>query len=117
MSYIMPDAVAQETVTSSQAPSSAPAGAQPPGFISFLPLVAIVAVFYLLVIRPQNKRYKAHVAMQNSVDKGTEIVTNGGLIGKVTKVEDNGVLHVDIAEGTSVRLQRSGVASVYQSAK
>eukprot|EP00657_Telonema_sp_P-1_P006440 TRINITY_DN2504_c0_g1_i1.p1 TRINITY_DN2504_c0_g1~~TRINITY_DN2504_c0_g1_i1.p1 ORF type:complete len:111 (-),score=51.96 TRINITY_DN2504_c0_g1_i1:104-436(-) len=70
-----------------QATSAAP---QQPGMLeSFLPFVLIIAVFWFLILRPQNKKMKAHREMVNNVSRGDTVVTAGGLIAKVTKVKDD----------------------------
>jgi preprotein translocase subunit YajC len=73
-------------------------------------LVLLFAVFYFLLIRPQQKRAKEHKKMVGAVAKGDEVVTSGGLLGKVLEVGDN-FLTVNVAEGVDVKLQRSSVAS------
>jgi len=83
-------------------------GGAPYGDIMFL--VLLFAVFYFLLIRPQQKRAKEHKKMVEAVAKGDEVVTNGGLLGKVLEIGDN-FLTVNIAEGVDVKLQRSSVAS------
>jgi len=77
-----------------------------------LPLVMIMVVFWFLLIRPQQKRSKEHQELVGKVTRGDTIVTNGGLIGKVTKVVDERELLVEIAENVKVRVARSGVADV-----
>ena len=77
-----------------------------------LPLVMIMVVFWFLLIRPQQKRSKEHQQLIGKVTRGDTIVTNGGLIGKVTKVVDERELLVEIAENVKVRVARSGVADV-----
>ena len=67
-------------------------------FVSFLPLVLIFVVFYFLLIRPQQKRAKDHKAMIAAVRRGDTVVTAGGVIGKVTKVKEDGNLQVEIAD-------------------
>lgn len=87
-----------------------------PGLIaSILPFVAILAVFYFLLIRPQNKRRKEHQEMLGSVKKGDTVITYGGLIGKVQKVSDTEI-SVDLGE-TRVRVLKSMIASVGDPAK
>ncbi|NBP96011.1 MAG: preprotein translocase subunit YajC, partial [Gammaproteobacteria bacterium] len=78
---------------------------------SLLPLVVIFVLFYFLLIRPQQKRAKQHKEMVAALKKGEEIVTNGGLLGKVTDVDDNFVT-VEIASGLNVRIQRQAIAQV-----
>lgn len=101
MSWFIKDAMAE---------SGAAAGPGE-GLFAFLPLVVIFIIFYFLLIRPQSKRAKAHTAMVASLEKGAEVVTNGGLYGKITKVADNHV-EVEIADNTVVRVLRDSVASV-----
>ena len=79
--------------------------------ITLLPLVAIFLVFYFLMIRPQQKRMKEHREMVANLRRGDTVVTSGGLIGKVNRVDDNEV-QVEIAEGTRVRVVRSMIAEV-----
>lgn len=86
---------------------------EPSQLAGLMPIILIAVVFYFLIIRPQQKKYKAHVAMVNAIAKGDRIVTSGGMIGTVTKVEaENDTLQVEIAEGVKVKIVRSTVASV-----
>lgn len=99
MSFLISDAWAQ-------------AGGEAGGSLfSLLPLVVIFVLFYFLLIRPQQKRAKQHKEMVAALKKGEEIVTNGGLLGKVIDVDDNFVT-VEIASGLNVRIQRQAVAQV-----
>jgi preprotein translocase subunit YajC len=77
-----------------------------------LPFVAIFAIMYFLLLRPQQKRAKQHQEMVKGVRRGDVVVTNGGLVGKVTKVVDDDQIEVEIAEGVRVRQVRSMVAEV-----
>lgn len=79
--------------------------------MSFLPLIIIFVVFYLLLIRPQMKRAKEHKKMVEALAKGDEIVTNGGLLGRITEVGENFVT-AEVAEGVRVRVQKHAVASL-----
>ena len=88
---------------------SAPAG-QPDPLTSFLPLILIFAVFYFLLIRPQSKRQKEHKKMLEALDKGDEVVTNGGLFGTISDLGDNFV-QLDVADGVSVKVQRQAIAA------
>lgn len=94
MSLFISDAIAQ----SGASPQS--------GLMSLLPLILLFVVFYFLLIRPQQKRQKQHKEMVAAVAKGDEVVTMGGLLGKVTDVNDN-FLTVEVAKGTNVKVQRS----------
>ena len=76
-----------------------------------LPLVLMFAIFYFLLIRPQQKKAKEHRNLVEAVSKGDEVVTNGGLVGKITDVDDN-FLTCKIAENVEVKIQRHAVASV-----
>ena len=82
------------------------------GFATILPLVLIFAVFYFLLIRPQQKKAKVHREMLGSISRGDRVITGGGIMGKVTKVVNDQELAVEIAEGIKVRVQRSMVAGV-----
>ena len=80
--------------------------------VTLLPLVLIFVVFYFLLIRPQQKRVKEHKAMIEAVRRGDTIVTNGGVIGKVTKVKDDQTVQVEIAEGVRINVVRGMIAEV-----
>jgi len=94
----------------SDAMAAAPQG-QGDALTSLLPLVFIFIVFYFLLIRPQSKKAKEHKQMVEALAKGDEIVTNGGLLGRITKVGDNFV-ELEIAEGVTVKVQRQAAASL-----
>jgi len=79
--------------------------------ISLLPLVVLFVVFYFLLIRPQTKRVKEHKKMVDSLAKGDEVVTNGGLLGRIIELGDNFVL-LEIANNLQVRVQRQAVSTV-----
>lgn len=81
------------------------------GIASFLPLVLIFVIMYFLMIRPQQKRAKEHRAMVEALKKGDEIVTQGGLIGKISAVRENEI-EVEIASGVKVRVIRSTVTGL-----
>ena len=78
----------------------------------FLPLILIFAIMYFLLIRPQQKKVKQHKAMVEALRRGDQVVTQGGLIGKVSKVKDEGEVEVEIAEGVKVRVVKSTIAQV-----
>jgi preprotein translocase subunit YajC len=79
---------------------------------SLLPLVLIVVIMYFLVLRPQQQKVKQHQAMVKAVRRGDTVVTNGGLVGKVTKLVDDDQIEVEISDGVRVRQMRSMVAEV-----
>ncbi|WP_312530130.1 preprotein translocase subunit YajC [Paracoccus sp. (in: a-proteobacteria)] len=89
--------------------AGAPAGMA--GLTSFIPLILVFVIMYFLMIRPQQKRMKEHRAMVEAVKKGDEIITQGGLIGKVSSVRD-GEVEVEIAPGVKVRVVRATISSV-----
>lgn len=82
------------------------------GFEAFLPLILIFVVFYFLLIRPQQKKAKQHREMLAAIRRNDKVVTNGGIIGTVTKVIDEHELMVEIADGIRVRVQRGMIATV-----
>jgi len=84
---------------------------QPDPIMSFLPLILIFVVFYFLLIRPQQKRAKEHKQMVATLAKGDEVVTNGGLLGKITEIGDN-FIQVQISEGIEVKVQRQAVSTL-----
>ncbi len=82
------------------------------GFGSILPLILIFAVFYFLLIRPQQKKAKVHREMLAAINRGDRVITGGGIMGRVTKVVNDQEIAVEIAEGIKVRVQRNMVAGV-----
>ena len=98
----------------SSAHASAPAGGSGAGFqiMQFAPFIAVFAIMYFLIIRPQNKRAKELKTMIDSLKKGDRIVTTGGLIGQITKIVDENEVMVELSQGVEVRLVRSSVAQV-----
>ena len=80
---------------------------------AFLPLILIFAVFYILLIRPQQKKVKLHREMINNLKRGDKIITTGGLIGLITKVKDNRELTVEISEDVEIELAPGMVQELY----
>jgi len=95
-------------VTPAYAQAAGGAGA----FGSFIPLILIFAIMYFLLIRPQQKKLKAHQKMVEALRRGDQVVTQGGVIGKVTKVKDDGEVELEIAKDVNVRVIRSTIAQV-----
>ncbi len=87
-------------------------GAGPSTLTSLLPLVLIFVVFYLLLIRPQQKKMKQHREMVAALRRGDRVVTGGGLVGTVTKVVSDTELQVEVAEGVKVRVVRATISEV-----
>ena len=82
------------------------------GIGQFIPLILIFAIMYFLLIRPQQQKLKEHKKMVESLRRGDQVVTQGGLIGKVSKVKDENEAEVEIADGVKVRVVRSTIAQV-----
>ena len=89
------------------------AGADGPGLIATLiPFLLIFLIMWLLIIRPQQKKLKEHRTMVEALRRGDQIVTAGGIVGKVTKVRDDGEVEVEIAPNVSVRVLKHTVSNV-----
>ena len=88
------------------------AGGASSAFSSFVPLILIFAIMYFLMIRPQQKKAKQHKDMIDSLRRGDQVVTSGGVLGKVSKVSDDGIVEIEIAEGVKVRVMRATIAQV-----
>jgi preprotein translocase subunit YajC len=99
-------------ISTAYAQAAAPAGGGGDIFMSLLPLVMVFAIFYFLLIRPQQAKMRTHREMLENLKKGDQVVTGGGIVGKVTKVIDDKELEVEIGEGMKVRVVRSGVTEV-----
>jgi preprotein translocase subunit YajC len=101
MSFFISDAMAQS------------AGGQSGGFdfTAILPLVIMFGIFYFLLIRPQQKKAKEHKSLVAALKKGDEIITNGGLLAKVTDVGDN-FLTCQVAENVEIKIQSHAVSTV-----
>ncbi len=95
----------------SNAYAEAAAGSVQDSFVQYLPLVALVAVFYFLVLRPQTKRAKELKAMTAALQRGDEVLTMGGELGRVSKVYEQYV-GVELAENLEVIVQKSAIQSV-----
>lgn len=103
MSFFVTDALAEAPAAAAGQPSFLTGG--------LLPLVLFGAVLYFLMIRPQVKRQKEHKNMVESLSKGDEIVTNGGMAGKITDLGDN-FLRIEVADGVEVKIRRQAVESI-----
>lgn len=106
MSFLISDAFA-EGAAATGAASGQPDG----GLLGMLPLLLIFVLFYFMLIRPQTKRAKEHKNMVEALAKGDEIVTNGGLLGRITDVSDS-FISVQIAEGVEVKVQKQSVSTL-----
>lgn len=92
-------------------PAHAQGAAQGDAFGFFLPMIVIFVAFYFLLIRPQQKRQKAHKALVNELSTGDEVVTAGGILGKVTAVSEH-YATLMIADNVEVKVQKSTVSAV-----
>ena len=77
-----------------------------------VPLILVFGIMYFLLIRPQQAKAKSHAAMLQALRRGDQVVTGGGLVGKVTKVKEDGEVEVEIAPGVNVRVVRSTISTV-----
>jgi preprotein translocase subunit YajC len=96
-------------ISAAYAQDGAAAGGNP--LVSLLFPIALIAIFYFLLIRPQSKRAKEHKKMVEAIAKGDEVMTQGGILGKITDVGET-FISVEIATGVEVNMQKSAVASL-----
>ena len=95
-------------ISNAYAQAAAPAGGAGGGLLGLLPIILMFVVLYFLMIRPQMKRQKEHKAMIDALGKGDEVVSAGGVVGRVTKVGD-AYITLEVAEGTEIILQKAAV--------
>ena len=88
------------------APSSAESG-----LVGFLPIIGIVVIFWFLILRPQMRQQKEHKAKVQAMKKGDQVVTGGGLVGKVVRVDDN-YAELELAKGLTVKAVKSTIADI-----
>jgi preprotein translocase subunit YajC len=87
-------------------------GASPDGgLVGFLPIILMFVLLYFLLIRPQMKRAKEHKAMIEMLEKGNEVVTAGGLVGRITKISD-GYVSLEVADNTEIVVQKQAVQTL-----
>jgi preprotein translocase subunit YajC len=103
--FLISEAFAEDAAT------AAAAVGEPSAMAGFLPLVVMMAAFYFLLIRPQQKKMNEHKKMLSALRKGDTVVTSGGILGSISKVEED-VLHVEIASGVVVKLEKGSVSAV-----
>jgi preprotein translocase subunit YajC len=92
--------------------AQAPGAGQPDILVQLAPFAIILVIMYFLILRPQQKRAKAHQEMVKAVRRGDTVVTSGGFIGRVTKVVDDNEIEIELAPETRVRLLRGMIAEV-----
>ncbi len=100
MNFFSTDVMAQTTGGSPQG-----------GLMSFLPLVILFIAFYFFLIRPQTRRQKEHQKLVEDLQKGDEVVTSGGLLGRINEVADSYV-KIEVAKGVEVKIQRAAVSTI-----
>ncbi len=83
-------------------------------FGSLIPLLLIFAIMYFIIIRPQQKKAKEHNLMVGALKRGDQVLTQGGIIGKITKVKDESEVELEIATNTKVRVMRSTIVNVLE---
>ena len=82
------------------------------GFAQFIPLILIFVIFYFFLIRPQQKKIKDHKFMVNNLKRGDQVVTGGGIVGKVEKVYDDDKLDLSISENVIIKVVKTSIQSV-----
>ena len=82
------------------------------GFAQFIPLILIFVIFYFFLIRPQQKKVKDHKTMVGSLKRGDEVITSGGLLGKIEKVYEDDKVDLSISDGITVKVIKSTVQSL-----
>ena len=90
---------------------AADGASQPSGLFNFIFFGGFALIFYFLIWRPQSKRAKEHKDLMSSLNKGDEVMTNGGILGKLTKVDDNYIV-LQIADNVEIKLQKSAITAV-----
>ncbi|MEL7446031.1 MAG: preprotein translocase subunit YajC [Pseudomonadota bacterium] len=91
--------------------AAAGAGDAPPSWLNWLPIVGMILIFWFLIIRPQMKRQKEHTAKVEGLKKGDQVVTQGGLVGKIAKVDDTYV-EIDLAKDVRVKAVKHTIGDV-----
>jgi preprotein translocase subunit YajC len=107
MSFFISDAIAEAGATGA---ANVPAPTADPLASLILP-IGLVILFYFFLIRPQSKRQKEHRQMVNELQKGEEVVTSGGILGKITNVNDD-FITLEIADGVSLHIQKHAVQNI-----
>ena len=85
------------------------------GFAQFIPLILIFVIFYFFLIRPQQKKVKEHKAMVRALKRGDDVITSGGIVGKIEKVYEDDKVDLSISEGVTIKIIKSTVQSLLNS--
>ena len=104
MNFFISDALANTTPAQGQAPGGSP-------MFTMLLMAVMFVAFYFLLIRPQSKRAKEHKALVAALSKGDEVVTAAGMMGRITRVQDNSVT-VEVARGVEIQFQRQAIQTI-----
>ncbi len=105
--FLIPSALAQTA-----AAISPPGGSGTSMYMNFLPLVLIFAVFYVLIIRPQQKKLDDQAKMIKALRRGDRVITSGGIHGKIARLEGDDILILEIADGVNIKVTRSFVTAL-----
>ena len=108
LSTLIPTAYADTMTTTTSAAAAAPTHQSP--WSTIIMLVVFFAIFYFLLIRPQSKRAKAQRELLASVGRGDEVMTAGGLMGRITEIEDN-IISLEIAKNVVIKIQKSSISA------
>lgn len=101
------------TILAAAATTGAAAADAPPAWMGWLPIVGMIAIFWFLIIRPQMRQQKAHQAKVAGLKRGDEVLTAGGIVGKVTRIEET-YAELEIAKGVRVRVLKGTIGDVIQ---
>lgn len=116
LSFLISEAFAQTNAVAvpaaGTAAPAAPGSGNEAALMQFVPLILIFAVFYFVLIRPQQKRFEQHKSMLEGLRRGDRVVTGGGIIGTIVKTEGNDEVVVEISDNVKVRVQKSSITTV-----
>ena len=87
------------------------------GALTFLPFILIFVLFYFLILRPQQKQSKKRNEMLGALKRGDDVITSGGIYGKILNIAEDGVITLEVAKGVSIRVTRASVAGLQPSEK
>lgn len=103
----------ETTLVESSSIEEAPKTHEPGAFTSFIPLLVMLAIFYFLLIRPQEKKRKAQESLVSGVKNGEKVVTNTGIYGRVTKINENdNTINLEIANNVEIKIMKSAIATI-----
>lgn len=89
------------------------AQAAPPGWLNFLPIIGMIAIFWFLIIRPQMRRQKEHQAKIAAIKKGDQVITAGGLLGRIIRVDEE-YAEIEIAQGVRVKAVKGTIGQIVE---